>query len=94
MPCLPEGADPSPPVVNELYYLLADYHFKNKEQSKAIKFYMHDICICPNRWVMWTGARLATQRVAVTGSARSSIGQFGVSLLIARGPGKRNKKVV
>lgn len=27
-------------MVNELYYLLADYHFKNKEQSKAIKFYM------------------------------------------------------
>lgn len=49
VPCLPEGADPSPPVVNELYYLLADYHFKNKEQSKAIKFYMHDICVCPNR---------------------------------------------
>ncbi|ELK15605.1 Calcineurin-binding protein cabin-1 [Pteropus alecto] len=49
VPCLPEGADPSPPVVNELYYLLADYHFKNKEQSKAIKFYMHDICICPDR---------------------------------------------
>lgn len=49
VPCLPEGADPSPPVVNELYYLLADYHFKNKEQSKAIKFYMHDICVCPDR---------------------------------------------
>lgn len=50
-PSLPEGADYSPPVVTELYYLLADYHFKNKEQSKAIKFYMHDICICPNRSV-------------------------------------------
>lgn len=49
VPSLPEGADFSPPVVTELYYLLADYHFKNKEQSKAIKFYMHDICICPNR---------------------------------------------
>lgn len=32
-----------------MYYLLADYHFKNKEQSKAIKFYMHDICVCPQR---------------------------------------------
>lgn len=49
MPCLPEGADPSPAVVSELYYLLADYHFKNKEQSKAVKFYMHDICVCPDR---------------------------------------------
>ena len=51
-PSLPDGADYSPPVVTELYYLLADYHFKNKEQSKAIKFYMHDICICPNRSVL------------------------------------------
>ncbi|XP_006746122.1 calcineurin-binding protein cabin-1 [Leptonychotes weddellii] len=59
VPFLPEGADPSPPVVNELYYLLADYHFKNKEQSKAIKFYMHDICICPNRFDSWAGMALA-----------------------------------
>lgn len=55
-PSLPEGADYSPPVVTELYYLLADYHFKNKEQSKAIKFYMHDICICPNRSVFFNSA--------------------------------------
>ncbi|XP_057600764.1 calcineurin-binding protein cabin-1 isoform X4 [Hippopotamus amphibius kiboko] len=59
VPCLPEGADPSPPVVNELYYLLADYHFKNKEQSKAVKFYMHDICVCPNRFDSWAGMALA-----------------------------------
>ncbi|XP_006901491.1 PREDICTED: calcineurin-binding protein cabin-1 [Elephantulus edwardii] len=59
VPCLPEGADPSPPVVSELYYLLADYHFKNKEQSKAIKFYMHDICVCPDRFDSWAGMALA-----------------------------------
>nr|XP_016852557.1 PREDICTED: calcineurin-binding protein cabin-1 isoform X2 [Anolis carolinensis] len=58
-PALPEGADDSPPVVTELYYLLADYHFKNKEQAKAIKFYMHDICICPNRFDSWAGMALA-----------------------------------
>ncbi|XP_061458942.1 calcineurin-binding protein cabin-1 isoform X2 [Rhineura floridana] len=59
VPALPEGADYFPPVVTELYYLLADYHFKNKEQSKAIKFYMHDICICPNRFDSWAGMALA-----------------------------------
>ncbi|KAL4660425.1 calcineurin-binding protein cabin-1 isoform X2 [Arapaima gigas] len=58
-PSLPEGADAAPLVVNELYYLLADYHFKNKEQSKAIKFYMHDICVCPNRFDSWAGMALA-----------------------------------
>ncbi|XP_053135173.1 calcineurin-binding protein cabin-1 isoform X2 [Hemicordylus capensis] len=59
VPALPEGADYSPPVVTELYYLLADYHFKNKEPSKAIKSYMHDICICPNRFDSWAGMALA-----------------------------------
>ncbi|XP_037633063.1 calcineurin-binding protein cabin-1 isoform X5 [Sebastes umbrosus] len=58
-PCLPEGSAPAPPIINEIYYLLADYHFKNKEQSKAIKFYMHDICVCPNRFDSWAGMALA-----------------------------------
>ncbi|TSO88119.1 Calcineurin-binding protein cabin-1 [Bagarius yarrelli] len=59
VPALPEGTPPAPPLVNELYYLLADYHFKNKEQAKAIKFYMHDICVCPNRFDSWAGMALA-----------------------------------
>ncbi|XP_059920768.1 calcineurin-binding protein cabin-1 [Gadus macrocephalus] len=58
-PCLPEGGAPAPPIVNEIFYLLADYHFKNKEQSKAIKFYMHDICVCPDRFDSWAGMALA-----------------------------------
>ncbi|XP_027133185.1 calcineurin-binding protein cabin-1 isoform X1 [Larimichthys crocea] len=58
-PCLPEGSAPAPPIIDEIYYLVADYHFKNKEQSKAIKFYMHDICVCPNRFDSWAGMALA-----------------------------------
>ncbi|XP_019949445.2 calcineurin-binding protein cabin-1 isoform X4 [Paralichthys olivaceus] len=58
-PCLPEGSAPAPSIIDEIYYLLADYHFKNKEQSKAIKFYMHDICVCPNRFDSWAGMALA-----------------------------------
>uniref|UniRef100_A0A8C7Z549 Calcineurin binding protein 1 n=1 Tax=Oryzias sinensis TaxID=183150 RepID=A0A8C7Z549_9TELE len=50
---------PAPPIINEIYYLLADYHFKNKEQTKAIKFYMHDICVSPNRFDSWAGMALA-----------------------------------
>ncbi|XP_035021663.1 calcineurin-binding protein cabin-1 isoform X2 [Hippoglossus stenolepis] len=58
-PCLPEGSAPAPAIIDEIYYLLADYHFKNKEQSKAIKFYMHDICVYPNRFDSWAGMALA-----------------------------------
>uniref|UniRef100_A0A3B3DNK5 Calcineurin-binding protein cabin-1 n=1 Tax=Oryzias melastigma TaxID=30732 RepID=A0A3B3DNK5_ORYME len=58
-PCLPTDSAPAPPIINEIYYLLADYHFKNKEQTKAIKFYMHDICVSPNRFDSWAGMALA-----------------------------------
>ncbi|XP_077377463.1 calcineurin-binding protein cabin-1 isoform X2 [Festucalex cinctus] len=58
-PSLPDGRPPAPPIIDEVYYLLADYHFKNKEQSKAMKFYMHDICVCPNRFDSWAGMALA-----------------------------------
>ncbi|XP_047447274.1 calcineurin-binding protein cabin-1 isoform X5 [Mugil cephalus] len=58
-PSFPDGSAPAPPIINEIYYLLADYHFKNKEQSKAIKFYLHDICVCPNRFDSWAGMALA-----------------------------------
>ncbi|KAJ8299281.1 hypothetical protein KUTeg_023341, partial [Tegillarca granosa] len=46
-------------VVKELYYLLADYYFKNKEQAKAIKFYLCDICVNPDRLDSWAGMALA-----------------------------------
>uniref|UniRef100_A0A3P8WKI3 Calcineurin binding protein 1 n=1 Tax=Cynoglossus semilaevis TaxID=244447 RepID=A0A3P8WKI3_CYNSE len=58
-PCLPEGGAAAPPIINEMFYLIADYHFKNKEQSKAIKFYMQDICVSPNRFDSWAGMALA-----------------------------------
>ncbi|XP_064599840.1 calcineurin-binding protein cabin-1-like [Liolophura sinensis] len=47
------------PVVRELYYLLADYYFKNKEQMKAIKFYLLDLCFNPERLDSWAGMALA-----------------------------------
>ncbi|XP_069132021.1 uncharacterized protein [Argopecten irradians] len=46
-------------VSKELYYLLADYYFKNKEQAKAVRFYMSDICMNPTRLDSWAGMGLA-----------------------------------
>lgn len=53
--CFLEGVDFFFLVVNEFYYFLVDYYFKNKEQFKVIKFYMYDICICFNRFDFWVG---------------------------------------
>lgn len=83
VPCLPDGADPAPPVLNELYYLLADYHFKNKEQSKAIKFYMHDICICPNRCVC-AGSHAAAGGLLSPASQAVSSEPVSASVSVAR----------
>nr|XP_054757189.1 calcineurin-binding protein cabin-1-like [Lytechinus pictus] len=58
-PMLPEGFQVSSTVVQELYYLLADFHFKNKDFGKAIKFYLHDLCVSPDRLDSWAGMALA-----------------------------------
>ena len=44
--------------VQDLFYYLGDYYFKNKEFSKAIKFYMHDICMNPKRFESWSAMAL------------------------------------
>jgi len=44
--------------VQDLFYYLGDYYFKNKEFSKAIKFYMHDICMNPTRFESWAAMAL------------------------------------
>lgn len=46
-------------VVQQVYYLLGDYYFKNKEFGKAIRYYMLDICINPTRLDSWAGMALS-----------------------------------
>ncbi|KAG8195575.1 hypothetical protein JTE90_002197 [Oedothorax gibbosus] len=46
-------------MIKDLYYLLGDYYFKNKEFSKAIRFYLMDICFNPERQDSWAGMALS-----------------------------------
>lgn len=41
------------PVTESLFFLLADYYFKNKEFKKAKYFYIQDLGINPNRFDSW-----------------------------------------
>ncbi|CAN7999066.1 unnamed protein product [Ixodes hexagonus] len=58
LPNIP-SSDTFSPVVTQVYYLLGDYYFKNKEFGKAIRYYMLDICINPNRLDSWAGMALS-----------------------------------
>ncbi|XP_022096465.1 calcineurin-binding protein cabin-1-like [Acanthaster planci] len=58
-PSIPADRPIIRPVVKEIYYLLADFYFKNKELFKAIKLYMQDLCVCPDRLDSWAGMALA-----------------------------------
>jgi len=36
-------------LLSDIYYLLADYYFKNNEMMKAVKYYLLDLRISPTR---------------------------------------------
>ncbi|XP_017475237.1 PREDICTED: calcineurin-binding protein cabin-1-like isoform X1 [Rhagoletis zephyria] len=42
-----------------IFYLLADYYFKNRDFSKAIKYYTLDLTISPTRFDSWAGIALS-----------------------------------
>lgn len=42
-----------------IFYLLADYYFKNRDFSKAIKYYTLDLTISPTRFDSWAGMALS-----------------------------------
>lgn len=43
----------------DIYYLIADYHFKNKEWELAIDYYIQDLTVCPKRLDSWAALSLA-----------------------------------
>lgn len=45
-------------VTKDIYYLLADYHFKNKDFSTAKQFYNYDLVINPDRFDSWAASAL------------------------------------
>lgn len=56
---LPKPLDILPYHINSIYYLLADYYFKNKEFSKALKYYVSDLSNLPTRFDAWAGLALS-----------------------------------
>ncbi|XP_035713340.1 calcineurin-binding protein cabin-1 isoform X2 [Folsomia candida] len=42
----------------DIYYLLADFYFKNQDLQKAVEFYIWDLTVCPLRFDSWTAIAL------------------------------------
>ena len=49
-----------PRILTTIYYLLADFHFKNRDFAKARQFYIFDLAINLKRFDSWAGLALAT----------------------------------
>lgn len=56
---LPKALDILPYRINTIFYLLADYYFKNKEFSKALDYYISDLSNMPTRFDGWAGLALS-----------------------------------
>ena len=50
---------PFPPAMIDLFYLLADYYFKNSEFGQAVEFYMKDLSWNPKRIDSWVPLTLS-----------------------------------
>ena len=54
-----ENNDPFPPTMIDLFYLLADYYFKNSEFGQAVEFYCIDLTWRSNRIDSWVPLSLS-----------------------------------
>lgn len=58
---LPKELSILPSKISTIYYLLADYNFKNQETAKAIKYFILDLTMHPNRFDSWAAMSLCKQ---------------------------------
>lgn len=72
---LPKETSILPAKIASIYYLLADFYFKNQETGKAIKFYVNDLTMKPDRFDSWASLSLCKQsKLEMKLNAYASIG--------------------
>ncbi|XP_076756592.1 calcineurin-binding protein cabin-1 isoform X1 [Xylocopa sonorina] len=55
-----------PHCMSNIYYLLADFYFKNTKWYAAIRYYMLDLCFHPTRLSSWTGLAMSSATIIET----------------------------
>uniref|UniRef100_A0A182P907 Calcineurin-binding protein cabin-1 MEF2-binding domain-containing protein n=1 Tax=Anopheles epiroticus TaxID=199890 RepID=A0A182P907_9DIPT len=56
---LPEGANILQSEIKPIFYLLADFYFKSRDFTRAIKYYVMDLALEPSRFDSWAGISLS-----------------------------------
>ena len=54
-----DSTDPYPAVMIDLFYLMADYYFKNSEFGQAVEYYLIDLSLNPKRVDAWVPLSLS-----------------------------------
>lgn len=62
--------------MEDLFYFLGDFYFKNKEFGKALKFYTHDVCVNPDRFQSW--AAMAFTRASRLEQKFNQVSEYAV----------------
>ncbi|KOX69063.1 Calcineurin-binding protein cabin-1 [Melipona quadrifasciata] len=63
---MPTVKKPLPHSMSTIYYLLADFYFKNCKWNTAIRYYLLDLCFHPTRLSSWTGLAMSSGTVIDT----------------------------
>uniref|UniRef100_A0AAG5CSA0 Uncharacterized protein n=1 Tax=Anopheles atroparvus TaxID=41427 RepID=A0AAG5CSA0_ANOAO len=56
---LPESANILQGEIKPIFYLLADFYFKSRDFTRAIKYYVMDLTLEPSRFDSWAGISLS-----------------------------------
>ncbi|XP_052866977.1 calcineurin-binding protein cabin-1-like [Anopheles cruzii] len=56
---LPDAANVLESEIKPIFYLLADYYFKSRDFTRAIKYYVMDLALEPSRFDSWAGISLS-----------------------------------
>lgn len=63
---LPTSLDVLPYRVQNIFYLLADHYFKNRDLTKSVKYYVSDLANYSNRFDSWAGLALSKASILET----------------------------
>lgn len=63
---LPKSLDILPYRMQNIFYLLADYYFKNRDLTKSVKYYISDLANFSDRFDSWAGLALSKASILET----------------------------